>query len=719
MMRCWLVLLALLLAVRPAAARERVTLWAAYSGREEAGLRAANAAFQSAHPELEITLLTVPFGAYLSKLEAAIPTGNGPDVFIDSHERLPELLSRDLLESWPNDPTVADDFSSSSLAALSSAGARYGTPLALKSLALYVNTRLVPEGRVTDTAQLRELRRSLPQGVYPLVFEADNPYYAAAVLHAFGGELLSPAGDYALLDAPAERTLDTLAAWTRAGIVPEAPSGDLVKRLFTSGAAATAIDGPWLAADLPAELPFSVQALPALSEAGGRPLLPYVTIEAAFVSRHTPHAAAAFALARFLAGEAGARLRAEVGGQVVALRNLRDTRVDSRLRAFAEAAATGIPMPVHARMHAVWEPAERALHGVLRGKTEPKSALRSAAALFARNTRTPAARARPGPGLLALGALCLWGAFRLFRARRDASLQRELRRSATAYRYLSLTTLAVVVLVILPLAAGVAISFFSGRGRDFVYVGLGNYWDILSGGGGALFAPGSFWFVLAVTLLWTVLNITLHLLIGATLALVLNQAKLAGSKLYRVLLILPWAVPSYVTALTWKGMFHRQFGAINALLQLCGVQPIDWFSRWVTAFCADLLTNVWLGFPFMMVVTLGALTSISKDVYEAADVDGASGLQRLRLITVPLLCPVLAPALVMGAAWTFNGFNVVFLVSGGEPGGTTDILVSEAYRWAFTRSSQYGYAAAYAVLIFGLLLVMSRSAPLLRRAKAA
>lgn len=718
MRRC-LVLMALLLAVRPAAARERVTLWAAYGGREEVGLRAASSLFQSAHPELEIAVLTVPFGAYLSKLEAAIPTGNGPDVFIDSHERLPELLSRDLLESWPTDPIVDADFSRSSLDALSEAGTRYGMPLALKSLALYVNTRLVPEGRVTDTVQLRALGRSLPRGVYPLVFEADNPYYAAAVLHAFGGELLSPAGAYALLGTPAERTLDTLAAWTRNGVVPEAPSGDLVKRLFSNGGAATAISGPWLAADLPSSLEFSVQPLPALSEANGRPLLPYVTIEAAFVSRHTRHAAAAFALAQFLAGEAGARIRAEVGGQVVALRSLRETFADARLRAFSEAAASGIPMPVHPHMHAVWEPAGRALQSVLRGNAEPKAALHSAAALFARNTRAPAAPARPGFALFALGALCLWGAFRLFKASRDASLRRELRRSATAYRYLSLTTTAVVALVILPLAAGVAISFFSGRGRDFVYVGLGNYWDILSGGGGALLAPGSFWFVLAVTVLWTALNVALHLLIGATLALLLNQSKLAGSKLYRVLLILPWAVPSYVTALTWKGMFHRQFGAINALLELCGVRPIDWFSRWLTAFSADLLTNVWLGFPFMMVVTLGALTSISKDVYEAADVDGASGIQRLRLITLPLLRPVLAPALVMGAAWTFNGFNVVFLVSGGEPGGTTDILVSEAYRWAFTRSSQYGYAAAYAVLIFGLLLLMSRGAPLLSRAKAA
>ena len=163
-----------------------------------------------------------------------------------------------------------------------------------------------------------------------------------------------------------------------------------------------------------------------------------------------------------------------------------------------------------------------------------------------------------------------------------------------------------------------------------------------------------------------------------------------------------------MTALAWKGMFQRQFGAVNALLRMLGAEPVSWFSHFSTAFAANVATNVWLGFPFMMVVVLGALTSIPKDVLEAAEVDGATRWQRFHLVTLPLLLPVLLPAVVLGAVWTFNMFNVVFLVSGGEPDGTTDILVSEAYRWAFTRDNQYGYAAAYAVLIFVLLAGGSR-----------
>jgi arabinogalactan oligomer/maltooligosaccharide transport system permease protein len=239
-------------------------------------------------------------------------------------------------------------------------------------------------------------------------------------------------------------------------------------------------------------------------------------------------------------------------------------------------------------------------------------------------------------------------------------------------------------------------------------VGLANYASILTARGEPLLSHGSFYLTLLVTVLWTIVNVTLHVAIGLALGIALSRPLLHLSWAYRVLLILPWAVPSYVTALAWKGMFHRQFGAVNALLKAVGAEPVSWFAHFSSAFAANVATNVWLGFPFMMVVVLGALTSIPKDVLEAAEVDGATRWQRFRLVTLPLLYPTLLPAVVLGAVWTFNMFNVVFLVSGGDPDESTDILVSEAYRWAFTRDAQYGYAAAYAVLIFLLLAIGSR-----------
>jgi arabinogalactan oligomer/maltooligosaccharide transport system permease protein len=169
-------------------------------------------------------------------------------------------------------------------------------------------------------------------------------------------------------------------------------------------------------------------------------------------------------------------------------------------------------------------------------------------------------------------------------------------------------------------------------------------------------------------------------------------------------LIVPWAVPNYITALIWKGMFAGEYGAVNSILDGLGLDRVSWFSSWATAFSANVATNTWLGFPFMMVVALGALESIPRELEEAAEVDGASAWQRWNVITLPHLKPALGPAIVLGSIWTFNMFNVIALVSGGKPGGATDILVTDAYRWAFERGEQYGMAAALGTLIFLLLL---------------
>jgi arabinogalactan oligomer/maltooligosaccharide transport system permease protein len=300
----------------------------------------------------------------------------------------------------------------------------------------------------------------------------------------------------------------------------------------------------------------------------------------------------------------------------------------------------------------------------------------------------------------------------------------RLRESLPAYGYVVHAVIAVGALVFLPLLAGAGISLFAGRPDALQYVGIANFVSILTARGGPLFESGSFYLVLVVTVLWTVVNLVFHLSIGMFLGVLLSRPALRLKSIYRVLLIVPWAVPNYVTALAWKGMFHRQFGAVTALTNtaadLFGVEigSIEWFSRFTTAFSANVATNVWLGFPFMMVVTLAALTAVPRDVLEAAEVDGASRVSRFFLVTLPIIRPAMIPAALLGAIWTFNMFNVVFLVSGGDPDGQTDILVSEAYRWAFTRQAQYGYAAAYAVLIFLLLFGTTRLSSWLRAVRA-
>jgi ABC-type sugar transport system permease subunit len=278
-----------------------------------------------------------------------------------------------------------------------------------------------------------------------------------------------------------------------------------------------------------------------------------------------------------------------------------------------------------------------------------------------------------------------------------SELMRGLREQPGTYLYVLPAVLATVVLVFIPFSMGVVLAFFDSHGAP---VGFDNFREVLVT---SETADTNFWWTLGMTVLWTATNIALHVSIGLALALVLNRPKLELKWLYRVLLIVPWAVPNYITALIWKGMFNEHEGAVNAALAVFGVGAIDWFgTSVVTNFMANLVTNVWLGFPFMMVVCLGALQAIPRELYEAATIDGAGRVQSFRHVTLPLLKPALVPAVIVGTIWTFNMFNVIYLVSGGGPDGQTDILITEAYH-AFKVLQRYGLAAAYSLLIFVIL----------------
>jgi arabinogalactan oligomer/maltooligosaccharide transport system permease protein len=711
-------------------ARVSLFLWHAYGETEGRGLEAAVDAFeareQAAGRDVHVEVTAIPFGAYASKLQAAIPVGNGPDVFVDAHDRIASYVEEALVRDFGAlDPALAADFEPAHLDALRYDARLWGVPLSAKSLVLYVNTELAAGAPLASIEELEALRAQRPAGSFPLAWELDSTYASAAMFHAYGARHIDDDGRFALETTEAADALDRMHALVEAEVVPSESSGDLVRNLFRSGHAVAAVSGPWLAPDLPTELHYDVRPLPRVETGDGRSgaLVPFSTIESVFLASHDSEAGsgpveerhrAARALALFLAGPEGARLRAIEGGQVVASRSAwDDPRLAARphLRAFRDAAAAARPMPTHPHMSRVFGPVDRAIRKVLRGEMRASEALSEASHRFADETRPPPARRDPTWGLVALSSALVMVMLALVRQLSRPEVREGIVRSGPAYAWVAHALVAVLVLVVFPLVVGAGTSFFAGQGSDLHYVGVANYVDILTARGGGLLSHGSFYVVLGVTVLWTVVNVTMHVGIGLALALALSRPVLRLKTLYRVLLILPWAVPSYVTALAWRGMFHRQLGAVNAILDVFGVEPVSWFAHFSTAFAANVSTNVWLGFPFMMVVTLGALTSIPKDLYEAAEVDGAGPWDRFRLITLPMLGPALLPAVAMGAVWTFNMFNVVFLVSAGEPDGTTEILVSEAYRWAFTRGHQTGYAAAYAVLIFGILFLTTRYLP--------
>ena len=285
-----------------------------------------------------------------------------------------------------------------------------------------------------------------------------------------------------------------------------------------------------------------------------------------------------------------------------------------------------------------------------------------------------------------------------------------------AYAYTLPAMIGMVLLAIFPFLYSVVLSFTNSNIYNTdqsvfeTWVGLDNFADILSDVDvvqrtpeGLVWDYQNFYWTLGFTIVWTVANVTLGVTLGLLLGLALNVKGLALRAVYRVILILPWALPTYITALIFKGMFHKQFGVINQIFQIVGLEPRAWFDSPFTSFLAVLTTNGWLSFSFMMVVSLGALQSIPADLYEAARVDGATRWQQFKAITLPSLKPAMVPAIILSVIWTFNQFIVIFLVSAGEPGRATEILVTQSYKIAFEQY-RYGYAAAYAMIIFVILL---------------
>ncbi|MDU0289007.1 sugar ABC transporter permease [Saccharothrix longispora] len=270
----------------------------------------------------------------------------------------------------------------------------------------------------------------------------------------------------------------------------------------------------------------------------------------------------------------------------------------------------------------------------------------------------------------------------------------------------------IAVLVLFPLAQGVFFTFTNinegnianpilDRPATYVSVGLDNYLNILSGDS----SYGAFWGTLVRTLIWTFGCVFLHYTIGLGLALLLNR-EVRGRAVYRVLLILPWAVPAFISAFAWKYMFNAQYGIINQALRAVGLPDPVWLGQSDWALVAVMIVNTWLGVPFMMVALLGGLQSIPGDLYEAAEVDGASPWQRFRHVTLPGLQAVSSTVVLLGIIWTFNMFAIIYLVTGPNP--NTRILVTYAFERFFSGASRdFAVASTYGVLILSVLLVFA------------
>lgn len=239
---------------------------------------------------------------------------------------------------------------------------------------------------------------------------------------------------------------------------------------------------------------------------------------------------------------------------------------------------------------------------------------------------------------------------------------------------------------------------------DYTLIGLDNYWRALF-----VFDSG-FLSALLATVLWTAVNMALQLVIAFLLASALNVKKPRLRKVYKTLLMFPWAMPGYVSILLWKtGMFNSEFGLLNQWMEALGHEAVRWLSTDVSAFICCTVVNLWLALPFMIMIMDGALQSIDASYYESAILDGASWLERTRYITIPSIKPIIAPAVIITVFTTFKQFDVVYLLTqqmGARTGSNFHTILTYAYENAFV-TNNYGYSSAISIIIFALMLVFS------------
>lgn len=370
-------------AALPARAAELV-LWHAYRAEEKAALEKAVALFNSRTKGPKATTLAVPYDAYADKISAAVPRGKGPDVFIYAQDRLGGWIEAgntvEPVDFYLDDATKAR-FIPTTLQAMTYRGSVYGLPLNYKVLTLIYNKKLVKEPPRT-TADLVAAAKKLTDrkaGRFGLAYSYADFYYHAALLNGFGGKVFDAAGK-PTLDAPENvRSLELLLRWMdKDGILPAEPSTALVTALFNEGKAAMTFNGPWFLGEISKSVDYGLAPLPAVTEANGQPMRPWMTVEGVYVAAPSQSKEAAFELVKFLTSVEAAKVLAVEGRQSPANKEVYEdpaVEKDVVLAAFRKQVEAAVPMPNVPEMTMVWSPATTAMNTLIRRSASPKTAL--------------------------------------------------------------------------------------------------------------------------------------------------------------------------------------------------------------------------------------------------------------------------------------------------------------------------------------------------------
>lgn len=705
-----------------------ITVWHQLTPRDRALLGRRIDDFEAKHPDINVRFLYKETEELRSGFQAAALAGIGPELIHGPTDALGPFQAMGIIQdlsSWL-DESAQQTFLSKALTYVPSKSDptrnellqipdRFGNHLAL----VYNRNFIKQPPKTTDELITLGKKHTLDANGdgkyerYGLVWNFVEPFFAIPFVTGYGGWVFDDSGN----PVPDLDTPEIVAAYEYVlslrdehKIVPNNCDYETADSLFKSGKAAMIINGDWSWADYLAAdgIDAAVAPLPIVS-ATGKPMGPMVSPKGyslnAFATESAKRDAKLFV--EFMTSEETQRFYMNEGLIPPALKKLHDDpkmTESPTLVASVIQLSNGRLMPVDTELRAVWDAMKPAYQSLLggsitaeqAGKQMQKDALRTIATM----NRVSEPTADPWVWQALSALLC--GAVLIWQRKRLAQFLPDIRRQPFAYWLVVPSVIVIFLTVAFPFFYNALLSLSNMSLTNFhewQIVGFENYQEV--------FAEGSFYWLLGRTIFWTAINVFFHTFFGVLLAMALN-GPIRGKTFYRICLIIPWAVPAYITALTWRSMFHYDYGAVNLLLSSWfGVEPVNWLGEAYPAFAACIVANVWLGYPFMMVIALGGLQGIPNELYEAARIDGASRWHQFRHVTLPLLKPVLAPAVTLGAIWTFNNLNVVWLVSnGGEPANQTHILVSYVYKAVFNLY-RYGYGAALSMVIFAILLAAS------------
>lgn len=275
------------------------------------------------------------------------------------------------------------------------------------------------------------------------------------------------------------------------------------------------------------------------------------------------------------------------------------------------------------------------------------------------------------------------------------------------YLFISPSWLVITLIVVFPIIYTVGISFTNmniWHWKEYEFIGAKNYLKALTR------LDSGFLEALVRTILWTIINLALQIVLALSISLLLNTEGLRGKGLYKTLMMLPWAMPSYISALIWKyGMFQNEFGLLNQLLRKFGFEGVGWLNGNVIAFISCMIVNLWMALPYMILMFYGGLQGIDKVFYESAEIEGAKRFQKIRFITIPILKPLVMPAIIMTTFVTFKQFDIVYLMTmqvGSKTGADVHTIITYAYENAFI-TNNYGFSSALSVIIFLIMITFT------------